>query len=108
LGVELQRADLVGSDYRYHGISLNGDAAVWLVDCLKLRLEWGAGYRDYPDADFDPSRNEVVWHVATELRWQITACWSASLTGSYDRFDSDNELFAADRFVGGVTTVVEF
>jgi hypothetical protein len=46
--------------------------------------------------------------VATELRWQITACWSASLTGSYDRFDSDNELFAADRFVGGVTTVVEF
>ncbi len=108
LGIELQRANVDGSDYRYHSVGLNGDVAIWLTDGLRLRLEGGTGYRDYFDAQIEPSRNEFLWHAATELRLQITTHWSASLTASYNRFDSDNELFTADRFVGGMTTAIEF
>jgi hypothetical protein len=108
LGIELQRADVQGRDFRYNGIGISGDVGICLCDGLKLLLTGGIGYRDYPDAEIDPSRNELFWHAASELRWQLTEHWSASLTASYERFDSENELFTADRFVGGVTTALEF
>ena len=80
----------------------------WLLE-PHVRRWWDDGVHDpYPDAELDPSRNELLWHAATELRWQITEHWSASLTATYDRFDSNNELFSADRFVGGITTALEF
>jgi len=108
LGIEIQHAEVVGLDHRYNGIGLSADAGLLLTDGLKLLLDGGVGYRDYFDSDIDPSRNELLWHAAISLRWQITQHWSTSLVASYERFDSRNELFAADRFVGGLTSALEF
>jgi tetratricopeptide (TPR) repeat protein len=107
-GIELQRADVEGDDFKYNGIALNLDAEIPLGCCFFLDLEAGWGYRDYPDFTLTPSRNEHIWHAGCRLRLQATDNWSVSAVFNYDRFDSENELFAADRYVGGLITTLAY
>jgi tetratricopeptide (TPR) repeat protein len=108
LGAEVQRADTEGRDHRYNGVAINGDIELPLWSGASLRLEGGLGYRDYPDFDLSPPRNEFIWQAGLRCRQQLTDHWSLSLVVNYQRFDSENEAYAADRYVGGLVTTVEF
>ena len=107
-GIELQRADTEGANFTYNGIGLYADAEIPLAPSLWLLVDGGWTYRDYPDADLDPSRNEHIWHAGAKLRKHFNDHWSAALVVSWDRFDSDNELFAADRAVAGVVSTLQY
>ncbi len=100
-GVDLQLADLDGSSYRYQGVMLyvSAEMPLWWR-CLAV-IDLGWGYRDFPDFEFSPSRNENVWHAGIDLERPITDRWSLTVSFKYDRFASKNELFDADRYVAG-------
>jgi hypothetical protein len=100
-GVDLQWADLDGSSYSYQGVMLYVSAEIPVFwQCLAV-INLGWGYRDFPDFEFSPSRNENIWHAGIDLERSISESWSITGTFEYDRFASRNELFDADRFVAG-------
>lgn len=101
-GVDLQQADLAGSNFAYRGVYLYGEADVPLAYGTTLCLQGGWGYRTYPEFQFTPSRDEPIWRAAVEVRKIINEHWSASGTFTYDLFDSQNDFFKAERFIGGV------
>lgn len=107
-GVEGQLVDAEGANFSYDGIGLFSDAEIPIVTRLSLLLNSGVSYRRYPDARLDPSRDELVWHAGARLRLELAQHWSAAAVFNYDRFDSRNELFSADRMILGVTTTVEY
>jgi hypothetical protein len=100
-GVDLQLADLDGSSYSYQGVMLYVSAELPMFwHCLAV-IDLGWGFRDFPDFEFSPSRNENIWHAGIDLERPISEHWSITGTFEYDRFASRNELFDADRFVAG-------
>lgn len=105
-GAELTQADTDGSDYRFRGVTLFVEGVFPITDSLELTLSGGWGYRDYYDYEFQPSRNEVLWRGGAELRKYLTPSFSVAALCDFNRFDSDNPLFAADRMIAG--TVAEF
>ena len=107
-GLDVESADTDGSDFRYSGVYLYGETETELREDLWLKLQLGWGYRDYPDFDLSPSRNENIYRTGVELRRQFTERCSLAFVFNYDRFDSKNPLFAAERFVGGVVTRYEY
>ena len=107
-GVDLQFADLEGSDFSYNGVNLYTEANIPLTQTVSLILELGWGYRDYFDFEFTPSRNENIWRGSLELEKQLNDSLTAAVVFNYDRFDSENVLFEADRFVTGVVLRYEF
>ena len=106
-GFDLQRSD-AGDNFAFNGVSLYADAEFALTERLSMTVEGGWGYRDYPDAQVTPSRNETIWRGGARLRYGLSDHWSVSGVFSYDRFDSENELFAAERLMAGVVTAFEF
>lgn len=100
-GIDGQWAPVEGSSFAYQGVMLSGAGEVPLPWQSLLVLGGAIGYRDYYRFEFEPSRNELVWRAAAELRRQFGTCWSASLLVQYDRFASDNELFDAQRMIAG-------
>jgi hypothetical protein len=107
-GVEFQRADTVGTDFAFYGGSLFAATETPLTDSLWLVLQGGWGYRHYDRFEFEPSRDEHIWRAGAELRQQLTDHLSAAAVFNYDRFDSRNPLFAAERFLSGVVLTFEY
>jgi hypothetical protein len=107
-GADVQRADVTGSDFAYNGVNLFAEAEVPLCDRLMLLLQAGWGYRDYFDFEFTPSRNEHVWNARAELRRQLTELVTLSAVFNYDRFDSENPLFEAERYLSGLLLTYQF
>jgi len=107
-GADLQFADVQGSDFRYFGGSVYLIAEKSITETLSVEIEGGWGYRDYFNSDIVPSRNEHVWRASARLRKQWSDRWSTSAVFTFDRFDSANELFQAERFLGGVIATFEF
>ncbi|MCH7989666.1 MAG: hypothetical protein IID46_11040, partial [Planctomycetes bacterium] len=102
VGVDLQFADVEGSDFSYNGVNLFSKANLPLTQTVSLVLGLGWGYRDYFDFEFTPSRNENIWRGSLELEKQLNDSLAVAAVFNYDRFDSENVLFEAERFVTGV------
>jgi hypothetical protein len=107
-GFELERADTDGDAFRYNGVSLYTEAVLVVDDLSRLVMQGGWGYRHYPDFDLDPPRNEHIWRAGARLERRLDAHWLVALVGSYDRFESENELFDAERAIGGILTTFEY
>jgi hypothetical protein len=107
-GADVQFADTIGSDFTYAGISLFLDADIPLTAKTSLVLEGGWGTRDYFRFELTPSRNENIWRAGGRLQQRINDRWLLALVFSYDRFDSENELFQAQRYVTGVVTTFQY
>ncbi len=101
-GIDVQIVDTEGSDLAYNGVSLYVDGEVPVTTTVDLQLQGGWGYRDYPDFSLTPSRNENIWKAEARLRKQLTEHLSLAAVLTWNRFDSDNRFFEAERFVGGV------
>tara|TARA_R110002072_G_scaffold238769_3_gene396480 strand:- start:131724 stop:133034 length:1311 start_codon:yes stop_codon:yes gene_type:complete len=109
-GVDGEHADLNGSNYRYQGVSLYTALEMPITEKLKFDLEGGWGYRDYFDFDTSssPSRNENIWRAGCRLTHQLNNHWSLAGVFNYDRFDSENPLFASDRYLTGLVLIAEY
>ncbi|HUG92674.1 MAG TPA: tetratricopeptide repeat protein [Planctomycetaceae bacterium] len=107
VGVDVQRADTEGSDFRYNSVGLNAGIYVPVADGLVLSLVGSWAYRDYFDFEFRPPRNEHVWRGSAELRKWLSECVSVAAVFNYDRFDSENPLFEADRSLSGIVLTIE-
>ncbi len=101
-GIDISRADTTGSDYTFNGVSLFAAGVFPLAAGVELTLQGGWGYRDYPDFEFTPSRNEHIWRAGAELRKFFNKHVSVAIVCNYDRFDSKNPLFDSQRDVTGV------
>jgi tetratricopeptide (TPR) repeat protein len=101
-GLQFQRSDADGSDFRYNGVEFSGDVVVPLWWKCEAELRAGWGYRDYPDFVSGPARNENIITAGAELRRGITENLTAAAVFAYDRFISDNVRFDAERVLGGV------
>lgn len=106
-GIDLRRADVEGSDFAFDGLSVFTEAQIPIVATVELTLRGGWGYRDYRRFEFVPSRNENVWQAGGELRKRFSEHVSIAAVVDYDFFDSDNVLFAAERYVAGLQLRLE-
>ncbi|MFH5806538.1 tetratricopeptide repeat protein [Alienimonas sp. DA493] len=104
LAVDLDRLDATGSDYAYYGAGLSGRAVMPIVPSLDLTLSGGVGFRTYDRFEFEPSRDELILRGGAELRKWFSPRLSVAAVANYQQFDSENPLFASDRFVAGVIT----
>ena len=107
-GVDISRADTDGTDFSYNGFNMFLEGVFPLAPTWELTLVGGWGLRDYFDFEFEPSRNEDIWRAATELRKRINTNTSVAAVFNYQKFDSQNPLFAAERYVGGVQLELEY
>ena len=101
-GVEVSHASTTGSDYTFNGVNVFAAAAFPLAVGLELNLTGSVGYRQYPDFEFTPSRDELTWRGGVELRKYFTDHVSGALVFNYDKFDSKNPFFASERFISGI------
>lgn len=105
-GADVEIADIRGADYTYNGVSLYADATIPLTNCLSLLLDGGWGYRDYYDFTGSPSRNETVWRGGARLKYNILDWLSVSTVLNYDRFDTANTQFSAQRWLAGIVLTI--
>jgi tetratricopeptide (TPR) repeat protein len=110
LGIDGEYADLLGTDFRYGGVSLYSAVEMPITESLLFKVEGGVGYRDYFDFDesMSPSRDETIWRAGCRLTKQLNNHWSIAGIFNYDQFDADNSLFAADRFLSGAVAIFEY
>lgn len=101
-GLDVQLANLQGSTYRYNGFFVYTESEVILYDNLWTVLQFGVGYRDYPDFEFSPSRNETVWRAGMELNYELSLQSTATAFATIDQFESDNILFDSHRYLLGI------
>lgn len=101
-GVEVSHASTRGSDYTFNGINIFAGAAFPLAAGLELSVTGSVGYRQYPDFEFTPSRDEIIWRGGAELRKYFTDHISGALVFNYDNFGSHNPLFASERYLSGI------
>lgn len=107
-GIEGQMARTDGANFTYNGLSLFSDAEIPLHPQWTLLVNGSWAYRDYPDAQLTPSRNEHIWHAGMRLRYDLTTRWSLAAVMNYDWFNSKNELFRTDRTIVGLTSTFEY
>ena len=107
-GVDWQNVDAEGSDFAFRGATLFAVAEVPLAERWTLNVRGSWGFRDYPRFEFDPPRDEDVYRAGARLRYDLTDNLAASAVFNYDRFDSENPLFAADRWIVGAEMSCEF
>lgn len=105
-GVSGTLADIDGSDFRYQGVSLFSTLTAPLPCDAELSVTASWGYRDYYDFEGAPSRDESVWQIGGEAGRWITDHFRIAIVAGYDRFESDNVLFAADRVQAGLLTTL--
>ena len=101
--VDGQWADLRGDNQAYYGCFAIVSATCPLWECWQVRPEAGIGFRSYPDFVGAPSRDETIWRAGTEMRRWLSDHRFVSGTFYYDRFDSGNAQFAAERFTAGAS-----
>ena len=103
LSVDGQWADLRGANQAYGGFFALLSATCPIGECCELRPEAGIGYRTYPDFVGAPSRDETIWRAGAEVRHWLSDHRYVSGTFHYDRFDSNNAAYAAERFTAGAS-----
>lgn len=108
VGVDLQRAETRGANFRFNGVQLFSQAKFVPADDWECRLSAGVGYRDYFDFVGSPSRDEFNWRTGLEIERRFTDVFSITLLAKYQAFDSRNPQFDADRFLGGVVSTFRF
>jgi tetratricopeptide (TPR) repeat protein len=108
LGADLQHVETAGSDYRFNGIQLYAESLFVPVETWNLTLGGGVGYRDYYDFVGPPSRDEYNLRGTIELEKEINEHFSIVGLFQYQTFNSENPLFDADQFLGGILTKFEF
>ena len=101
-GVEVSHASTTGSDYTFNGVNVFAAAAFPLAAGLELSVTGSVGYRQYPNFEFTPSRDEIIWRGGAELRKRFTDHISGAFVFNYDKFGSQNPLFASERYVSGI------
>lgn len=106
LGMDLQRADLQGSDYSYNAVTIYGSAVVPVTDILNLILDGGCGYRDYFDSS--SARNQILWRGGTRLELALTENWKIAGVFTAEAFESDTASLNASRLVGGVVAIYQY
>lgn len=102
LGLSVESANTEGSEFRYDGVSLNGDVTLALTERLSFIPEASVGYRSYGDFSGPVNRDELIWRTGGRLRWAWTEDLSVSAVASYDRFASDHAQYDADRAQAGI------
>jgi len=102
VGFDVQSADLQGADMSYRGVFLYCEAELALVGGSVLTSTAGWGYRDFPDFTGAPSRNENLVSAGLLLEKELNKRRTISAFFNYDRFDSPNSDFKADRYTTGV------
>ena len=107
-GADLSRADTDGTDYSYNGFNTFLEGVFPLAPTWELTLVGSWGLRDYFDFEFEPSRNEDIWRAAAELRKRLNENMSLAAVFNYQKFDSENPLFAAERYLGGLQLELEY
>ena len=107
VGADVQTADLDGSSYSYRGVMGYTDLEAPFAFGSLLVLQGALGYRDYPDFEFEPSRNELIGRAAIEIRKPLSPHWWLSGTYAYDRFASDNAQFDSSRHTTGAFVAFE-
>ena len=107
-GVEASHASTKGSDYTYNGVNLFASTAFPLIAELELSVTGSVGYRQYPDFEFTPARDEIIWRAGAELRKFFTEHLSGAVVLNFDKFDSKNPLFASERYVSGIVMDYSF
>jgi hypothetical protein len=103
-GADFTRADTDGTDFRFNGVNLSAELVFDLTHRIDLKLRGGWGYRDYPDFQFTPSRNENIWRAGAEVEKSFTDRFSVAAVFNFVRFDSGNPLFTAEQYLAGVVT----
>ncbi len=103
-GIDVQLADLLGSNYAYRGWFAYLESEMPLPRAFSLTTQLGGGYRNYPDFVGDPSRNETLWRASVELSKDLTTQCRLTAFSTYDRFGSPNELYDTSRYLTGITT----
>lgn len=106
-GVLVQRTDTVGSNARFNGVGLSAQAILPLYKQTEATLRGGWGYRDYPDYVLGIAPNQQIYSAGAELRYYASDFFSGALVLSWDRFDSKNPLYSADRLVAGIIVTFE-
>ena len=107
-GVDVNRIITRGTDYRFNGVNLFGEGVIPIVPTIELTARAGWGYRNYFDYEFTPSRNENLWNAGLEARKYFSSHLSTALVFNYNKFDSQNPLFAAQRYITGVVLEWEY
>jgi hypothetical protein len=107
-GADVELVDTVGSDFTFNGVSLYAEALLLLAPGWDLSLQGGWGYRDYPDYQFTPSRNESIWRAGCELRYWFTNQFYTTGQLHFTRFDSESPLFQAERLLTGLLATYQF
>jgi hypothetical protein len=105
-GVDVSQTDTVGSDYRFRGVNIFVDGVAPITETVEMTISGGWGYRDFFDYEFEPSRNEILWRGGVELRKFFSPGLSVAAVCDFNRFDSENPLFSAERLILG--TIAEF
>ena len=103
LAVDGQWADLRGANQTYAGFFALLSSTCPVGECWELRPEAGMGFRSYPDFVGAPSRDETIWRAGAEMRRWLSDHRFVSGTFYYDRFDSDNAEYSAERFTAGAS-----
>lgn len=102
LGADVQLADLDGSDMAYRGVFIYSEAKLPFVLESVLAPLAGWGYRSYPDFTGAPTRDENLISAAISLEKELGEHRLVTAFFSYDRFDTPNPDFRADRYTTGV------
>jgi len=108
VGIDGAWADVDGSDFRYYGVSVFSVLTRPLPCDADLTASASWGYRDYFDFEGAPSRNENVWHVGGEGGKRLNDYVRIAGVVGYDRFESENVLFDADRLQVGLLTTLAY
>ena len=101
-GVDVQLADLTGSDFAYDGVFLYVAGETPLPWFWEMNTQLGWGHRNYHNFTQTPSRNEDLIHASVEIYRDMTPNWRVSAFATYDRFASDHPSFDSERTLIGI------
>jgi tetratricopeptide (TPR) repeat protein len=102
LGVDVQWADLQGADMSYQGVFLYSEAKMPFIRDTILTPNAGWGYRHFLDFTGVPSRDENLISAGLSLDKELSNHRAITLFFNYERFDSPNPGFKADRYTTGI------
>jgi hypothetical protein len=107
-GGDLQWAPLEGRDFGYRGAFAYVESETPAYCDSTLGLQFGLGFRAYPEFTSFPSRDETLYRARIQWRKWLSEQWELIGFASYDRFACDHQQFDTYRFLGGVSVVFEF
>ncbi len=102
IGVDLERADTVGDDYRYWSFNTHASMTYHWTNRWSLIPTLGLGYRSYADFTGPVSRDEFFWRLHGRLQYACSERLKIALVAGHDRFATDNDDYDTERTEGGL------